>query len=327
MKKGLKLTLLIAGSLAIGVLIYLMFIKKDSKLYVLNRSRGSNLDPLQQGEAQSGQVGSANEEPSPQPSGNSGGGFFNGSTIGNPFTSKSEVKAFQDYVINVKKDSDILGSYGADGLWGSNTANAYEKYGSEYDAFKDPLKAVKSSLKNLGLNYTITSDGAVRVVYSRNTYKYVARYYNNRRVVFYINGQSKFLSKGNYSSGGKVIVITEGRRNGSSFNNSSVLKNMQSATKPTTSATGSTTNAVGKKVFPKDDYINVRSTPEVNNGWINNKMGIINSPNVIGKVVNFKLGSESTPKVWYNVELLTPLKDSAQPNAIKGWVRSDVVKF
>ena len=45
---------------------------------------------------------------------------------------KSDITKFQNWVINTKKDSTILGRYGADGDWGPKTQNAWGKYGNEY---------------------------------------------------------------------------------------------------------------------------------------------------------------------------------------------------
>ena len=47
------------------------------------------------------------------------------------------IKGFQQWVINTKGDKSILGKggdsgYGDDGIWGSKTANAWKKYGGEY---------------------------------------------------------------------------------------------------------------------------------------------------------------------------------------------------
>ena len=44
----------------------------------------------------------------------------------------NNVKDFQNWVLNVKKDKLILGRYGADGDWGTSTINAWNKYGNEY---------------------------------------------------------------------------------------------------------------------------------------------------------------------------------------------------
>lgn len=332
MKKGFKITIGLVTTILIGVLVWLMFFKKDSKLYVL-KGKGTGLDPLQPGEAESGTSQPGNEVSSPNPSGSTGGGFFTGSSGGNPFTSKAEITAFQRFVLDVIKDTQILGSYGADGVWGSRTASAYSKYGEQYHAQQNPQASVKSALESAGITYqmvdTNTNYPNIRVVFTRGSYKYVARYYNNGRVVFYIHGKSSVLSKGNYSNGGKRIVITEGRRKGSTFTNSSLLKNMQNAIAPTSTGTqsGATTQAIGKNVFPAGSYVNVRSSAMVDDGWVNNKLGKINSPNVIGTVTNFTMGTESTPKIWYQVDLLTALSESQTPGITKGWVRADKVKF
>jgi hypothetical protein len=56
-----------------------------------------------------------------------------------------DVKGFQSWVINTKKDNQILGRFGADGKWGKNTLNAWNQYGEEY--------------KNLNTNSTTQSSG------------------------------------------------------------------------------------------------------------------------------------------------------------------------
>jgi len=64
----------------------------------------------------------------------------------NPFKTKDELLAFQNYVINTKKDSSILGSAGADGFWGQKSASAWDKYGKEY------LTNSNSETENLTIN-------------------------------------------------------------------------------------------------------------------------------------------------------------------------------
>lgn len=66
-----------------------------------------------------------------------GGTTISGGGSSNPFSTKAQVKAFQQWVINVKNDKTILGSggdsgFGDDGIWGSKTAKAWSKYGNEY---------------------------------------------------------------------------------------------------------------------------------------------------------------------------------------------------
>jgi hypothetical protein len=69
-------------------------------------------------------------------------GNTNSSTV-NPFKSKEEVKAFQQYVINTKNDKTILGTSADDGNWGPKTAIAWDKYGAEYLAAITQTNKVK----------------------------------------------------------------------------------------------------------------------------------------------------------------------------------------
>jgi hypothetical protein len=53
--------------------------------------------------------------------------------ISNPFKSKAELTAFQNWVLTMYPfDRAILGKTGADGDWGTNSANAWTKYGTAY---------------------------------------------------------------------------------------------------------------------------------------------------------------------------------------------------
>jgi hypothetical protein len=61
--------------------------------------------------------------------GGSGGGGYSAPASGNPFPDSASLKKFQQWVIDVKKDSSI-GT--ADGVWGSKSASAWTKYGNEY---------------------------------------------------------------------------------------------------------------------------------------------------------------------------------------------------
>jgi hypothetical protein len=58
---------------------------------------------------------------------------------------KAKIESFQNYVVNTKNDKAILGSAGVDGIWGRNTQNAWDKYGSDY-------------LKTLNTSTTISSN-------------------------------------------------------------------------------------------------------------------------------------------------------------------------
>jgi hypothetical protein len=70
----------------------------------------------------------------PAPDGQNSGGNSNNYVpiASNPFKTSTELMDFQKWVINTKKDTTILGNYGADGKWGSKSASAFAKYGKEY---------------------------------------------------------------------------------------------------------------------------------------------------------------------------------------------------
>ena len=81
--------------------------------------------------------------------------------------------------------------------------------------------------------------------------------------------------------------------------------------------TGGNPIAVGDIIYPSGDYVNVRNSAMVNNGWINNIMLKINTPNAIGVVDDILVADAH---VWYKVQLNEDLTESAF-----GYVRSDVV--
>lgn len=51
----------------------------------------------------------------------------------NPFPDLMSLRMFQNWVINTKKDRAILGTGGADGIWGKNTARAWAKYKDDWN--------------------------------------------------------------------------------------------------------------------------------------------------------------------------------------------------
>ena len=64
-----------------------------------------------------------------------------------------DIKGFQGWVINTKKDNQILGGYGADGKWGKNTSNAWVKYGEEYkNSFPDSTTQSAEQSNFIGKN-------------------------------------------------------------------------------------------------------------------------------------------------------------------------------
>lgn len=63
----------------------------------------------------------------------------------------SDVRAFQNWVINTKKDSAALGKFGADNKWGKLTKAAWIKYGAEYvKQFPDSAVDANQSQSNQG---------------------------------------------------------------------------------------------------------------------------------------------------------------------------------
>ena len=79
----------------------------------------------------------------------------------------------------------------------------------------------------------------------------------------------------------------------------------------------STPIAVGDILYPSGEYVNVRFSAMVNNGWINNIMTEIESPNAIGVVEDILVSDGHT---WYKVQLNQDLTEYSF-----GYVRSDVV--
>jgi len=81
--------------------------------------------------------------------------------------------------------------------------------------------------------------------------------------------------------------------------------------------TGANAIVVGEEIYPSGEYVNVRSSAEVNNGWFNNIIVEIPTPNRIGIVDSIVVSDGHT---WYNVQL-----NQEFTNENYGWVRADVV--
>ena len=102
-------------------------------------------------------------------------------------------------------------------------------------------------------------------------------------------------------------------------------------------ASGKLTSLVGKDITTKVDKVNVRNTPEVNNGLINNIYGEIPTKDIIiGKVISVvKKGDKN----WLGVKLSQKAYDiiQSQKNIVMRdiwtnipplkWVREDVIKL
>ena len=68
----------------------------------------------------------------------------------------NNVKDFQLWVINTKKDKEILGKFGADGDWGANSVKAWYKYGNEY--LKTNKNVVTNDKSNLMVSKTLNPE-------------------------------------------------------------------------------------------------------------------------------------------------------------------------
>ena len=77
----------------------------------------------------------------------------------------------------------------------------------------------------------------------------------------------------------------------------------------------------GRGLWPRKEngYVNVRSFPGVNNGWINNLLTDVQYPNKIGTVLSETRGEDG--KTWIEVKL----EPGTSYWSSTGWVRSDVV--
>jgi hypothetical protein len=91
------------------------------------------------------------DDKKPQSDINSVGGVGNSASpkINAPkeLSSKEKIESFQDYVLDVKKDKTILGNAGADGIWGKNSQNAWDKYGSDYLKSLIPASKIEPQLE------------------------------------------------------------------------------------------------------------------------------------------------------------------------------------
>lgn len=90
----------------------------------------------------------------------------------NPFSTSAQVKAFQKWVINTKGDKTILGGggdsgFGDDGAWGTNTANAWSKYGNEYKNSQSALGSGANTSSSLGSGWSSTDFNAQKELKDR----------------------------------------------------------------------------------------------------------------------------------------------------------------
>jgi GH24 family phage-related lysozyme (muramidase) len=123
-------------------------------------------------------------------------------------------------------------------------------------------------------------------------------------------------------AGGEELVD----RNTKFFNKFLANKGKKSVT--TTKTTQKSDNGaeyvtIGKTLYPrktsKHDYANVRTEPEINNGWIDNIIETVKWPDPVGKAISKKVDDQNN--TWYYVELP---KGTSLFNT-HGWVRFDAI--
>lgn len=108
------------------------------------------------------------------------------------------------------------------------------------------------------------------------------------------------------------------------FQNSSVEDNGLDPDKKANNAateedniSGSNTIEIGDNIYPSGTYVNVRYSANVNNGFINNIIQEVNTPDKIGVVIEILISEGHT---WYKVNLTEFSLGSEN-----GFVRADVV--
>lgn len=135
-----------------------------------------------------------------------------GSTA-NPFKTKAEVLAFQQWVINTKGDKTILGGGGAsgfgdDGLWGSKTASAWAKYGTDY---KSSSQGGSSSANS----WSSTDGAALQELTDRLDYDYnqdtdEISYTDGKEDIYWFpagRDTSKGYVRVSFKEGGSMVIV------------------------------------------------------------------------------------------------------------------------
>lgn len=137
-KGGSKMIWIIGGIILIagGVGAYFMFRKPKEGTKKKNDSitKGNERKPKDE---EKDKPKDDKEKPNEDGGGNTGGNTGGGgatNTRPSELNTKAKITEFQNYVINTKKDTNILKPDGADGLYGKNTLNAWNKYGTDFKA-------------------------------------------------------------------------------------------------------------------------------------------------------------------------------------------------
>ena len=132
-------------------------------------------------------------------------------------TSSEDIRAFQNYVINVKKDTAILGKNGADGDWGTNTQKAWDKYSADYKKLSTPSNVSvpanlnlilqrlgkRASLKGFGKNSFV-----VVVEWNKGNRKYTFNFFANDVYKIFNEGGYEIF-QGKYTNGGRGLSVAK----------------------------------------------------------------------------------------------------------------------
>jgi hypothetical protein len=223
MKKGAKITIgVVVGVLIVGGVLYAF---KDKIFNKKGDGNGDNTKPKPKPKPKPSTTKKPTEEyVKPSPS----------NPKPKPTTSKPEdVRGFQQWAIDnyPLAARTTLGSFGADGAWGSRTAKAWEKWGNEYKKYlldykNDPLYFVARNTggKVVGDSVSVMINGGL----------HKGTFYDSGRFVINKVGATGYTSKGYYYNGGKTIKVTAaaGDKNvGKTFNDSSPINNLEDAIK------------------------------------------------------------------------------------------------
>lgn len=223
----------------------------------------------------------------------SGGGSGGGSTGSDK---PGNILDFQQWVINTKKDKTILGGGGSTGFGDDG------KWGGKTQGAWAKYKEEYATDGDLAKN---------RVAFSK-------------------------VQKWAKGKGMETFWYTRMKVDGDTFLDGKkrhyVTATGKLYVKPNTPLTGE--GMIGQTVYPKSgSYANLRDNSHVDNsGGDNTFIGQINSPNAIGKVTNFTLGSTDGKRWYYIKTFTTPLMESthglwyANTDQKGGWVREDSIK-
>lgn len=91
----------------------------------------------------------------------------------------------------------------------------------------------------------------------------------------------------------------------------------------------------GRFAYSKVANTTIRNSPEVNDGYLHNRIGKIKAGFKMGQIIEDKIGADQMK--WYKIKFAKPIPylcgncfsiiPTSLTNAVDGWVRSDVVEI